>query len=86
MRPEVLLDALRRVGATIGGETAEPPAARITKADMYKRGLSGGQGSRERRAALIRALDLPEKLSADALLDVLNAIMTREDFYAMELK
>ena len=85
MRPEVLLDALRRAGATIGGEAAEPHAARITKADMYKRGLSGGQGSRERRAALIRALDLPEKLSADALLDVLNAIMTREDFYAMDL-
>ena len=85
MRPEVLLDALRRAGATIGGEAAEPRAARITKADMYKRGLSGGQGSRERRAALIRALDLPEKLSADALLDVLNAIMTREDFYAMDL-
>ena len=85
MRPEVLLDALRRAGATVGGEAVEPPAARITKADMYKRGLSGGQGSRERRAALIRALDLPEKLSADALLDVLNAIMTREDFYAMNL-
>ena len=85
MRPEVLLDALRRAGATVGGETVVPPAARITKADMYKRGLSGGQGSRERRAALIRALDLPEKLSADALLDVLNAIMTREDFYAMNL-
>ena len=85
MRPEVLLDALRRAGATIGGEAAEPPAAHITKADMYKRGLSGGQGSRERRAALIRALDLPEKLSADALLDVLNAIMTREEFYAMDL-
>ena len=85
MRPEVLLDALRRAGASVGGEAAEPPAARITKADMYKRGLSGGQGSRERRAALIRELDLPEKLSADALLDVLNAIMTREDFYAMDL-
>ena len=85
MRPEVLLDALRRAGATVGGEAAEPHAARINKADMYKRGLSGGQGSRERRAALIRALDLPEKLSADALLDVLNAIMTREDFYAMNL-
>ena len=30
MRPEVLLDALRRAGATVGGETVEPPAARIT--------------------------------------------------------
>ena len=53
---------------------------------MYKRGLSGGEGSRARRAALIRELDLPEKLSADALLDVLNAIMSRDEFYAMDLQ
>ena len=52
---------------------------------MYKCGLSGGTGSREKRAALIKRLDLPEKLSADALLDVLNAIMTREEFFALAL-
>ncbi len=85
MRPQVLLDALRRAGATIGDESAASPAARITKADMFRRGLSGGQGSRERRAALIRSLDLPEKLSSGALLDVLNAIMTREEFYAIDI-
>ncbi len=86
MRPEVLLDALRRAGASVDDEAAAPPSARITKLDMYKRGLSGGEGSRERRAALIRELDLPEKLSADALLDVLNAVMTRDEFYAMDLQ
>lgn len=86
MRPEVLLDALRRAGAGVDDEAAAPPRARITKADMYKRGLSGGEGSRARRAALIRELDLPEKLSADALLDVLNAIMSRDEFYAMDLQ
>ena len=86
MRPEVLLDALRRAGAGVDDEAAAPPRARITKADMYKRGLSGGEGSRARRAALIRALDLPEKLSAEALLDVLNAIMSRDEFYAMDLQ
>lgn len=85
MRPEILLDALRRAGATIDDECSAAPDVRITKADMYKRGLSGGQGSRERRAVLIHALDLPEKLSSDALLDVLNAVMTREEFYALDI-
>lgn len=48
---------------------------------MFKTGLSGGQGSREKRLELIKKLGLPEKLSADALLDILNALMTREEFY-----
>lgn len=85
MRPQVILDALIRAGATVDERPAAESAARITKADMYKCGLSGGTGSREKRAALIKWLDLPEKLSADALLDVLNAIMTREEFFALAL-
>lgn len=85
MRSQVLLDALIRAGATMDARPAAESAARITKADMYKCGLSGGTGSREKRAALIKRLDLPEKLSADALLDVLNAIMTREEFFALAL-
>lgn len=85
MRPQVLLGALIRAGATVDERPAAESAARITKADMYKCGLSGGTGSREKRAALIKRLDLPEKLSADALLDVLNAIMTREEFFALAL-
>lgn len=85
MRPQVILDALVRAGATVDERPAAESAARITKADMYKCGLSGGTGSREKRAALIKRLDLPEKLSADALLDVLNAIMTREEFFALAL-
>lgn len=86
MRPQVLLDALIRAGATIDDISPDEKPQRITKTDMYKRGLSGGQGSREKRAALIKTLDLPEHLTADALLDVLNATMTREEFLAMELE
>lgn len=86
MRPQVLLDALIRAGATIDGAYApDTHGGRITKADMFARGLSGGTGSREKRAALIKKLDLPEKLTADALLDVLNATMSREEFYALQL-
>lgn len=86
MRPQVLLDALIRAGATIDGADApDTHGGRITKADMFARGLSGGTGSREKRVALIKKLDLPEKLTADALLDVLNATMSREEFYALQL-
>ena len=75
MRPEVLLEALRRAGATIEGEDAPLPGARITKA-----GLTGGADSKAARQRLLEQLDLPEHLSTNALLEVLNALMTREAF------
>ena len=81
MRPQVLLAALRRAGASFEEETAQPCGALITKADLYAAGFSGGPGSREKRQALLRELDLPERLTADGLLDVLNALMSREEFF-----
>ena len=83
MRPEVLLDALRRAGATIDGESTAQQSA-ISKADLYARGFSGCADSAEKRKALIRKLELPERLSSTALLDVLNALMTREEFYRLD--
>ncbi len=83
MRPEVILEALRRAGATIDGESTAQQNA-ISKADLYARGLSGCDGSAEKRKDLMKKLDLPEHLSAAALLDVLNALMTREEFYRLD--
>ncbi len=82
MRPQVLLEALRRAGASVNEGKEQTPA--ITKADLYARGFSGGEGSAQKRRALQSRLDLPEHLSADALLDVLNALMSREEFYHLE--
>lgn len=82
MTPAVLEAALRRAGATIlDGETAEPGPARepITKADLMAWGLSGGEGSRERRSRLLAELSLPEHLSPNALLPVLGALWSREE-------
>ena len=49
-------------------------------------GLSGGAGSAEKRAQIIKALELPEHLSADALLDILNALYTKEEFENLTIK
>lgn len=80
MRPDVLLEALRRAGATIEGEETMAAGARITKADLYAAGLTGGADSKAVRQRLLAQLDLPEHLSTNALLEVLNALMTREEF------
>jgi len=85
MRPEILLEALRRAGATFDDRPAVERPPQISKADLYAHGLSGGEGSREKRAALLRKLNLPERMSADAMLDVLNALMSREEFYRFEV-
>lgn len=80
MKPEVLLNALRRAGATFEDSAENIKTARISKADMFAAGLSGGANSREKRHALLKKLDLPERMTADGMLDVLNSIMTREEF------
>lgn len=85
MRPDVLLDALIRAGATIDGEENAARTAHITKADLYAKGLSGREGSAAKRAELIRKLDLPEHITADGLLDVLNAVMSREEFMKLHV-
>ena len=81
MRPEVLETALRRAGATfldegLAGERGEP----ITKTDLFLAGLSGGPDSSVRRETLLKALDLPGHMSANALLAVLNALYSRAEF------
>lgn len=85
MRPEVLLDALRRAGASFDDTPADMSRAQITKADLYARGLSGGAGSAEKRRQLLKKLELPERMSADAMLDVLNALMDRDAFYRLDI-
>ena len=77
MRPEVLLQALERAG--VRERTDERP--QITKTDLFLCGLSGGAGSAKRRAELMRRLELPEHLGANAFLDALNLLMTREELF-----
>lgn len=80
MKPDVLLEALRRSGATFLDEIgeAQPPKAPITKADLFELGLTGGPDSAARRQALLKRLDLPEHLTANGLLEALNLLYDLE--------
>ncbi len=78
MTPEILLSALQNAGAQT--EQTDAPTERITKTDLFLVGLSGGAGSAEKRAKLQKELCLPAHLGANAFLDALNLLMSREEF------
>ena len=73
MRPEIILDALKKAGATIEGEST-PVAKTITKQDLMELGLSGGPDASAKRLALLKKLNLPEHMSANAMLQALNLL------------
>ncbi len=56
------------------------PRMQLTKADLYALGLSGGPNSEQRRRELSRLLQLPDNLSANALLEAICLLVTQEEF------
>ncbi len=75
MTPEIIIESLRRCGATIEGEDC-PGGQSITKQDLMALGLSGGPGSSEKRLRLMKKLDFPAHMSSNALLQALNLLYT----------
>ena len=82
MSREIILEALRRAGATIEGENA-PSRNSITKQDLMELGISGGADSAEKRRMLLNKLDLPEHMSANAMLQALNLLYSLEELTAV---
>ena len=82
MSREIILEALRRAGATIEGEEA-PPVRQITKQDLMELGLSGGPDASAKRLALLKKLKLPEHMSPNAMLQTLNVLYSLEELTSM---
>lgn len=78
MKPEIILEALKKAGATIEGESLPCPNA-ITKQDLMELGLSGGADASEKRKKLLKKLNLPEHISANAMLQALNLLYSLEE-------
>lgn len=76
MKREVIIEALRRAGTTFEDGAVE--SRHITKADLMDLGLYG-PGSTDRRAALIRHLNFPEKMSTNAFLQAVDLLYSAEE-------
>ncbi len=76
-------DRLRQIFAPFAADSApQKNVDPITKTDFYVYGLSGGLGSEDKRKRLAAALELPDNMSANALLEAINLLYTKEDFLA----
>lgn len=78
MTKEIILESLRRAGASIEGESCSSLNA-ITKQDLMELGLSGGPEASVKRLALLKRLNLPEHMSANAMLQALNMLYSLEE-------
>lgn len=78
MKREVILESLRRAGATFEGEKTVQTKKEITKSELMELGLYG-PGSNERRATLVKKLGFPEKISTNAFLQAVNLLYSVEE-------
>ncbi len=75
---KILLEALQRAGATL--EEKRPRREAVSKSDLYELGLVGREESAVKRKRLLKELRLPEHLSANGLLRVINTMYSREEW------
>lgn len=62
-------------------EEALPHEKRIvTKQDFYSDGLTGGTESKEKRQRLLKYLELPERMTTNSLLEIINCFMSYEEY------
>lgn len=75
---EIIIEAIRKSGVPM--ENVEQRVrSEITKADFYALGLSGAEQSKQNRARLLKSLDLPENMTANAMLEMVNILLTKEE-------
>lgn len=84
MNAQVIISALKQAGAEFEDDSKTCICGElISKSDFFQLGLSGCSNSATKRRELLKKLNLPERLSANSLLDVLNALYTRDEFLGL---
>lgn len=76
---EILKEAFKKAGIGVSqSETNERKI--ITLNDFFDDGLTGDTQSKRKRTDLLKKLDLPERMSTKAMLDILNTFITYDEY------
>lgn len=76
----LILEAFQKAGVLCDTVPPAPTRRRVTKTDLFLDGFSGGKDSAAKRKQLLRALELPERLSANAMLEILNSFLSYDAY------
>ena len=79
VKKELILEALEKAGVFCE-ETEKTEKREITKLDLYEDGLSGRADSDALRKKLLFHLQLPERLTSNALVQILNTFLTYDEY------
>ena len=75
----VIISVLEKAGVSCL-VSEDKPRREVTNLDLFEDGLNGSADSKIKRSKLLKYLDLPERLSTKGLLEVINTIMTYEEY------
>ncbi len=75
---ETIKDALQKAGVLVSEENENKKL--VTKQDFYSDGLTGGADSKEKRLRLLKHLDLPQKMTTNAMIEIINTFMSYDDY------
>lgn len=81
MEKEILIEAFERAGVNVSRSENPDP---VTNYDLYAAGISGTPDAKQKKKALLKALNLPEFLSTNSLLSCINNMMTKEEFNKLQ--
>ena len=70
---QYIIDALLKCG--LSADESKTNISKITNLDLYNLGLTGGKNSAMRRSLLLRMLDLPENISKNNMLKILEHLI-----------
>ena len=81
MTGEIILESFKKAGID-GKNVVSDEAERrlVTKTDLFEDGICGKNNSLEKRKRLLAALSLPERMSANAMLKIINSYLTYDDY------
>lgn len=76
---DVILSALTQAGVMCAHTDAKSDR-KVTMTDFFDDGLNGSANSKSRRLKLLKYLELPERLSTKAMLEIINSFMTFDEY------
>ena len=79
VKPQVIIDALEKAGV-LCRQIEATQKKEITKTDLFEDGLTGSAHSDALRKKLLKHLELPERMTTNSLLQILNTLLTFEEY------
>lgn len=76
---DIIIDAIRKSGATILNENEKATKSSITKTDLYELGLTGRENCAVLREKLLKKLNMPTYLTTNSMLAALNCLYSLKE-------